>query len=239
MALLELVDATHRYPNGDGLIDASLTVEPGRVHALVGMNGAGKSTLMRIALGMTGLTSGMAHVLGRPVADATSDVWASVGHAVDDRGGYPDLTVHDNLRVATRLHRVAKPAVDAAVDAVLTEMDLARYARRRLRHLSAGNRQRVSVASALVHGPKLLIFDEPTSTLDPAGVLLVRAAIERRAAAGGGVLVSSHHLDEVARVADTITVLNNGRVIGHLDPHGADIELAFFAMVRGDDGGRT
>ena len=92
----------------------------------------------------------------------------------------------------------------------------------------------MSIASALVHGPKLLVFDEPTASLDPAGVLLVRAAIERRAASGGGVLVSSHHLDEVARVADIITVLNNGRVVGHLDRRGTDIELAFFAMVRAD-----
>ena len=239
MRLLDLVDAAHRYPNGDGLLGATLSVGSGEVHALVGMNGAGKSTLMRVALGMTTLTSGAAHVMGHPVARAAPEVWARVGHSVDDRGGYPDLSVYDNLRVAARLHGVMRRAVDAAVDAVLSEMDLTRYARRRQRDLSAGNRQRVSVASTLVHAPTLLVLDEPTATLDPAGVLLVRAAIERRAGAGGAVLVSSHHLDEVARVADTITVLNNGRVIGRLDPRGTDIEVAFFAMVRADAGGAS
>lgn len=239
MSLLDLVDATHRYPNGDGLAGASLSVGPGEVHALVGMNGAGKSTLMRVALGMATLTSGTVHVMGRPVADANPDVWALVGHSVDDRGGYPDLTVRENLHVAGRLHGVTRAGSDAAVESVITELELTRYERRKLRDLSSGNRQRVSVAAALVHAPKLLILDEPTATLDPAGVLLVRAAIQSRARAGGGVLVSSHHLDEVARIADTITVMNNGRTIGSLDPHGTDIELAFFTMVRADDGSRA
>jgi len=105
----------------------------------------------------------------------------------------------------------------------------------RVRRLSAGNRQRVGLASALQHHPRILVLDEPTSTLDPAGVLLLRDALRRRAAVGAAILVSSHHLDEVARIADRITVLNAGRVVGALDPGAADIERAFFQLVLTDD----
>ena len=79
------------------------------------------------------------------------------------------------------------------------------------------------------------MLDEPTNALDPAGVILLREALLRRAAAGAGVLVSSHHLDEVARIADRITVINTGLAIGALDPEGIDLERAFFAMLHADD----
>ena len=117
------------------------------------------------------------------------------------------------------------------VDAVLEELDLVRYAQVRVRRLSAGNAQRVGLAAALAHGPRLLVLDEPTSALDPAGIISLREALLRRAATGAGVLVSSHHLDEVARIADRISVIAEGRMVGSLDPGGVDIERAFFARV--------
>jgi len=97
--------------------------------------------------------------------------------------------------------------------------------------LSGGNAQRVGLAAALAHRPRLLVLDEPTTALDPAGIITLREALLRRAAAGAGVLVSSHHLDEVARIADRISVIAEGRMIGSLDPGGVDIERAFFAKV--------
>jgi ABC-2 type transport system ATP-binding protein len=103
--------------------------------------------------------------------------------------------------------------------------------------LSLGNRQRLGLASALQHGPRIIVLDEPTNALDPAGVILLREALLQRAAAGAGILVSSHHLDEVARIADRISVINQGRLIGFLDPHGVDIERSFFGLVLADDRG--
>ena len=121
------------------------------------------------------------------------------------------------------------------VDAILAELNLAQYAGRRSRKLSLGNRQRLGLASALQHGPRIIVLDEPTNALDPAGVILLREALLRRAGAGAGILVSSHHLDEVARIADRISVINQGRLIGFLDPHGVDIERSFFGLVLADD----
>ena len=99
------------------------------------------------------------------------------------------------------------------------------------RRMSLGNKQRLGLAAALQHDPDLIVLDEPTNALDPSGVILLREALLRRAAAGAGVLVSSHHLDEVARIATRISVIADGRMIGTLDPDGVDIERAFFALV--------
>jgi ABC-2 type transport system ATP-binding protein len=91
------------------------------------------------------------------------------------------------------------------------------------------------LASALVHRPRLLILDEPTNALDPSGVVLLRDLVRRVAHEGTGVLVSSHHLDEVARVADRISVIHRGVIVGELDPTGAELERAFFGLVHRAD----
>jgi ABC-2 type transport system ATP-binding protein len=149
--------------------------------------------------------------------------------------GYGELNARTNLALSARLHGVARSAVSGLVDAALAEFALQPYAAVTARRLSQGNRHRVGLASALQHLPDVIVLDEPTSALDPAGVILVREALRRRAAAGAAVLVSSHHLDEVARVADRISVINAGRFIGCLDPDGVDIERAFFQLVHQDD----
>jgi ABC-2 type transport system ATP-binding protein len=91
------------------------------------------------------------------------------------------------------------------------------------------------LGSALAHEPRLLVLDEPTNALDPAGVLLLRELLLSRAAAGMAALVSSHHLDEVARIADRVSIIHAGTIVGELDPHGVDLERAFFAMVHAAD----
>jgi ABC-2 type transport system ATP-binding protein len=233
-SLLTFVGVTKRYPSGDGLRGLDLEVRAGQVHAIVGMNGAGKSTLMRVALGMTRSDGGELRVLGRPVDRLDAAHWRRVGHAVDGVESYPELTVRENLLLSARLHGVPRADAGRAVDRALAELDLAELRDRRARELSAGNRLRTRVAAALVHDPDLLLLDEPTASLDPAGVLRVRGLLAERARAGAGVLVSSHHLDEVARIADVITVVSRGRAIGRLDPGGVDIERAFFRRVHAD-----
>ena len=126
-------------------------------------------------------------------------------------------------------------ASNAVVAGALAELDLERYADRRTRVLSAGNLQRVGLAVALQHHPGLVVLDEPTSALDPSGVLLLREVVQRRAEEGAAVLVSSHHLDEVARIADRITLVNAGHVVGELDPATVDLERAFFDRILRDD----
>ena len=213
------------------LAGVDLDVAAGEVHALVGLNGAGKTTLMRVALGMTRPDRGRVTILGREVPAAGRATWARVGHLVETPFAYPELTVRENLYAAARLHGLDRRAAPTAAGAVVDRLGLGPWAGRRAATLSLGNRQRVGLASALVHSPALLVLDEPTNALDPSGVVLLRDLVAEVAAAGTAVLVSSHHLDEVARVADRVSVIHAGRMVGELDPSGAELEQRFFAMV--------
>ncbi len=223
---------TRQFAGGAGVREIDLDVEAGEIHALVGLNGAGKSTLMRLLLGMLRPDAGTVHIDGCVPARAP---WALVGHLVENPLAYGELDTRTNLILAAQLHGVAQQQVAAMVDGILAELGVERFANIRVRRLSMGNRQRIGIAAALQHRPDVIVVDEPTNALDPAGVILFREAILRRAAAGAGVLVSSHHLDEVARVANRISVINGGRLIGTLDPLGADLERAFFTLVHRDD----
>lgn len=213
------------------LAEVDLSVRAGEIHALVGLNGAGKTTLMRTLLGMLRADSGRAEVLGSNVNEAEAVLWRRVGHMIDAPFGYPELTVRENFRAAARLHGLSKVSAEVAGDKLLDHLRLTRWADRRTRSLSTGNRQRLGLGCAFVHGPEVLVLDEPTNALDPSGVVLVREMLTAAAEDGAAVLVSSHHLDEMARMAGQISVLHRGRMVGELDPHGVDLERAFFEMI--------
>ena len=201
----------------------------------MGLNGAGKSTFMKLLLGMLRPDVGTVAINGKDIRDAPAMIWAKVGHLVEHPLAYPELTTRANLGLGARLHAVKPTEVPTLVEEILDELALKPYANVRARVLSSGNRQRLGLASALQHNPTLIVLDEPTNTLDPSGVILLREALMRRAGeTGAAVLVSSHHLDEVARIADRIWVLNGGRLIGDLDPRGIDIERSFFGLIHAD-----
>ena len=211
----------------DGL---DLDVPAGQVTAIVGLNGAGKTTLMRAALGMCRIDTGSVEVFGHRPDRAPSSCWRRVGYLVESPFAYPDLTVAENLVAAARLHGVDRRQAGRVAAASINRLDLVDYADRPAGRLSLGNRQRLGIAAALAHQPDLVILDEPTNALDPAGVVLIRDLVTELAGNGAAVLVSSHHLDEVARVAGRILVVHRGRTIGELDPSGNDLERRFFEM---------
>jgi ABC-2 type transport system ATP-binding protein len=212
-----------------------LDVRRGQVHALVGLNGAGKTTIMRLLLGMLRPDAGRATVLGFDASSAPSEVWRQVGHLIETPFAYPELTVRENLAASALLHGLAGVDLSNSVDTVIERFELGHWADRRAVTLSLGNQQRLGLASALVHGPSILVLDEPANALDPAGVVLTRDLLREWAADDAAVLVSSHHLDQLARVAHRITVLHRGTVVGTLDPSGVDLEQRFFDLVHESD----
>jgi ABC-2 type transport system ATP-binding protein len=232
---VELRGVRREFRGGAGVHGVDLAIAAGEIHALVGLNGAGKTTLMRLMLGMLRPDAGEVRIDGVALAELPASAWSRVGHLVEQALAYGELDVRDNLRLAARLHGASRAAARSMADAATEEFGLTRYASVRARRLSLGNRQRLGLAAAIQHDPDLIVLDEPTNALDPAGVILVREAVLRRATSGAGVLVSSHHLDEVARIADRISVMNDGRLIGTLDPTAVDRERAFFALVHADD----
>lgn len=223
-----------RFRGGGGVDDLTFTLAPGEIVALVGLNGAGKTTLMRLTLGILRGGQGSVQLFGQPIDRLPIAAWAQVGALIEVPLAYPELTARENLRIACLLHGCDT----AQVQNSLEQWQLAPVADRRFRQLSLGTRQRVGLASALQHGPRLIVLDEPSNTLDPASVVLLRDQLTRRARQGAAILVSSHHLDEVARIADRVLLMNAGRLIGTLDTTGSDLERTFFERIHDDDARR-
>jgi ABC-2 type transport system ATP-binding protein len=193
----------------------SLRVAEGEIYAFLGLNGAGKTTTIRLLLGMIRPTTGYASVLGTRVRLGSREPWASVGYLVETPCCYPELTVRENLEVARRLHPGApRQAVSQAIE----RLGLAAYADRRAGTLSHGNAQRLGLAKALLHEPRLLLLDEPANGLDPAGIVEIRALLlELTSEQGVTVFMSSHILAEVARLAGRVGIIHAGRLLQELD----------------------
>lgn len=228
--MLEFEAVTRTFRGGAGVSDLSFEVAAGEIVALIGLNGSGKTTLMRLALGMLRPHAGAVRLFHDELKAVTADAWAQVGALIEVPLAYPELTTRQNLHIARLLHGGEPESADS-----LEAWKLTPVADRRFRHLSLGNRQRVGLAAALQHDPRLIVLDEPSNALDPASVILLRDQLTRRAREGAAILVSSHHLDEVSRIADRVLLMNAGRVIGQLDTTGTDIERSFFERIRLDD----
>lgn len=229
-------NVSKQYGSVPVLEDINVDVHRGEIHALVGLNGAGKTTLMRLLLGMTRADEGSVRIHGRDPRTMPAQYRAETGHLVDAPLAYPELTVLQNLRLASRLAGYSSRDAHAASDEQVEELALAPWAETVAGKLSSGNRQRLGLAVALIGRPRLLILDEPTNALDPAGVLILRRLLQHHVCERGmAVFVSSHHLDEVARLADRISVMNGGRLIGTLDPSAMDLERQFFNAVYADE----
>ena len=186
---------------------------------------------MRLLLGMVRPTSGVAELMDSEVESVDCEVWRHVGTLIETPFSYPELTVRENLVAAALLHGLERAVIPTAVDISIDKFGLGKWANKRSRVLSLGNQQRLGLASATLHHPTILVLDEPANALDPAGVVFIRDLLREYSQRGAAVLVSSHHLDQVARVANRISLLHRGRIIGNLDPGGADLERQFFDRV--------
>ncbi len=203
------------YGDVHAVQDLSLQVREGEIYAFLGLNGAGKTTTIRMLLGLIRPNAGTASVLGTPVRLGSSRPWADVGQLVEVPHAYPELTVRENLEAARRLHPGTPPQ---AVDEIIEQLGLAAYAHRRAGKLSLGNAQRLGLAKALLHKPKLLILDEPANSLDPAGIVEVRQLLRRLCSEQGAtIFMSSHILAEVARLAQRIGIIHHGRLLMELE----------------------
>jgi ABC-2 type transport system ATP-binding protein len=204
-----------RFGPFQAVSDVTLSVRAGEVYGFLGLNGAGKTTTIRMLLGMIRPTSGRIRLAGRDVTPGKTGLWNEVGFLVETPYAYPELTVRENLSLVARLRLMKHPA--GAVDRVIARLDLGAYADQKVRHLSLGNAQRLGLAKALVHSPHLLLLDEPSNGLDPAGIVEIRSLLRSLAREEGKtVFVSSHNLDEVSRFADRIGIIHGGRLVQEL-----------------------
>lgn len=187
-----------------------LDVVPGEVHGLIGPNGAGKTTMLGLMLGLSVADGGQLEVLGQPAGRASTG-FGGVSGFVDGPGLYPTLTARQNLAAMVAL-RGGPSSGTLDVDDVLAEVGLSEVAHERVRGFSLGMRQRLGLASALLTRPRLLILDEPSNGLDPAGKRHVYGVLRRLASEGASVILSSHRMDDIEALCSEVTVLVTGRV---------------------------
>jgi ABC-2 type transport system ATP-binding protein len=213
------------------LPDLSISIPAGQVVGLLGPSGSGKSTLIRAIVGVQIVESGLVRVLGREAGDA--DVRHRIGYVTQDPSVYEDLTVRANVRYFASILGAPASSADEAIEAV----DLVSHADVPVSKLSGGQRSRVSLASALVGEPELLVLDEPTVGLDPVLRRDLCGLFKRLAAQGRSLLVSSHVMDEASR-CDRLVLLRDGLVLADstlpelLAQTGtSDAEAAFLALI--------
>jgi len=187
-----------------------LDVEQGQIHGLVGPNGAGKTTLLGLLLGLAVADDGSLEILGTPVGRALALPDGVTGF-VDGPGLYPSLTARQNLAALAALR--GRDARAADMNEVLSEVGLTAVADDRVRGFSLGMRQRLGLAAALLTEPRLLVLDEPSNGLDPAGKRHVHGVLRRLAADGTTVVLSSHRMDDLESLCSEVTILATGRVV--------------------------
>ncbi len=189
---------TKRYGDRVAVDRVSMTVQRGEVYGFLGPNGAGKTTTLRMLLGLV-----------RPTAGTASIAVDRIGALIEGPGFHPYLSGRDNLRTMARYRGFA----DAEVDRVLDRVDLAGRGSDKYKGYSLGMKQRLGVAAALMGDPELIVLDEPTNGLDPAGMADMRALVVDLARGGQTVLLSSHLLAEVQEICDRVGVINNGTLL--------------------------
>jgi ABC-2 type transport system ATP-binding protein len=187
-----------------------LDVAHGQIHGLVGPNGAGKTTLLGLLLGLAVADSGSLEILGTPVGRALAAPDGVAGF-VDGPGLYPSLTARQNLAALAALR--GRDARTAGIDDVLDQVGLTDVADDRVRGFSLGMRQRLGLAAALLTKPRLLVLDEPSNGLDPAGKKQVHGVLTRLVADGTSVVLSSHRMDDLEALCSEVTIVATGRVV--------------------------
>jgi ABC-2 type transport system ATP-binding protein len=206
--VLALRDLSRRYGQTVALDGLSLEVPEGEVVGFVGPNGAGKTTGMRIALGVLEPDGGEVLWRGK---QATREAQRAFGYMPEERGLYPKMRVDRQLRYLAVLH--GRDDADGAAGRWIERLGIAERAEQRVEELSLGNQQRVQLAAALVHDPDVLILDEPFSGLDPIGTDVMSGVLYERAQAGAAVIFSSHQLELVERLCDSVAIVNHGRIV--------------------------
>lgn len=201
---------TRRYGDRTVVDGVDLRIPEGTVYGFLGPNGSGKSTTMKMLLSLVTPTSGEVEIMGQPMTRSTRHrLLGEIGSLIEAPPGYGHITGGENMRIVQRLVGAEDRDIALAVDTVRLrgQMD------KKVRDYSLGMKQRLGIAMALARRPRLLILDEPTNGLDPAGIEEMRALLTGLADRGVTVMVSSHLLDEIDRTATRIGILDSGRLI--------------------------
>ena len=230
---LEVRGLTKRFGSTTAVDDLTFAVEPGRITGFLGPNGAGKTTTLRMLLGLVHPSAGQALVDGAPYRKLVEPV-RTVGVVLEASSYHPTRSGRNHLRVLATAAGIPL----ARADETLAEVELSEVARRRVETYSLGMRQRLSVATALLGDPRLLVLDEPANGLDPEGIRWLRDFLRSFAGRGGTVFISSHVLAEVAQLADEVVIIHKAKLVAHEPLAALTARTAGGTIVRSPDAQR-
>lgn len=213
----------------------SIHVNQGEIYGFLGLNGAGKTTLIRMLLGMIKPDRGDIHLFGKQLTPRF-DQWNDIGYLVETPYAYPNLSVIENLRVYYKLRQLSNPAL---IDNIIQKLKLTAYKDKKAKVLSLGNQQRLGLAKALIHQPKLLILDEPINGLDPEGIVEVRELLRDLANQGSTIFLSSHILGEISKVANRIGIIHEGKLVKELTTNELTDQLIKKILVTTNDNAKA
>ncbi|MFB4292737.1 ABC transporter ATP-binding protein [Nonomuraea sp. ATR24] len=215
--MLEISELRKRFAAAPGATEGKLaldgigfTVRPGEMFGFVGANGAGKTTTMRIVMGVLKADSGSVSWQGKPLGYGERQRF---GYMPEERGLYQKMRAGEQIEYFGQLHGLSAPAAKKATDDLLERLGLTERRNDSVESLSLGNQQRVQLAVALVHDPEVLILDEPFSGLDPIAVETLATALQERCRGGVPVIFSSHQLELVERLCDSVGIVSAGRMV--------------------------
>ena len=209
MEIISTKSITKYFGATAALDTISIQVNQGEIYGFLGLNGAGKTTLIRVLLGMIKPDTGNVNLFGKTLT-ASFNQWNDIGYLVETPYSYPNLSVAENLKVYYQLRQLSNPKI---IPDIITKLKLSPYAHTQAKHLSLGNQQRLGLAKALMHEPKLLILDEPINGLDPEGIVEVRNLLREFAHKGSTIFLSSHILGEISKIANRIAIIHKGKLI--------------------------
>ena len=210
--MIRVKNLTKQYENVRAIDNISFEVDRGEIVGFLGPNGAGKTTTMRILTGFMPATSGTAEVCGYDVFENSYEVKRRIGYLPEVPPLYPEMTVQEYLSYVATLKAIPKDQKLQAVSRVVERCRLGDVQKRLIGHLSKGYQQRVGLAQALVHDPKVLVLDEPTIGLDPKQIIEIRSLI-KELAGGHTVILSTHILPEVTQMCRRIVIINEGKIV--------------------------
>jgi ABC-2 type transport system ATP-binding protein len=213
--VIQTEDLTKHYGKVYAAEAVHLQVQQGEIYGFLGLNGAGKTTCIRMLLGMIRPTRGKAFLFGKKVDPGNMDIWNMVGHMVEIPYSYPELTVVENLEIFRRLRFLKDPNL---ITSIIDKLLLGQYRNTKVKNLSLGNVQRLGIAKAMIHHPRLLILDEPANGLDPAGIVQIRELlVDLSQNHGVTIFISSHILGEISRFATRIGIIHQGYMVHESD----------------------
>lgn len=216
LSMIQTKDLTKCYGSKNSAFNINLTANEGEIYGFLGLNGAGKTTTMRMLLKMIRPTSGEIYYSGQSISKLPSEFWNQVGYLIETPHAYPNFTVEENLILYAKQRLIPNSEIKKRIDNISQQLLLDAYRQVKVKDLSLGNNQKVGLAKALIHKPKILLLDEPTNGLDPEGLVAVRQSLLRMAKNGTTIFISSHLLDEMEKLVNRIGILASGRLLREL-----------------------